>query len=114
MKKAGFVIGIVGLVFAGLFIFVPAGAIFATFLGAPLVALSVDRGAIMGWVAGGLNIANIIFFSPAMWIATGIGGVGVPIFYVAIQVIAMLIMFFWTKSIRGQKTPFDKILKNKK
>ena len=114
MKKVGFVIGIIGLVFSGIFIFVPGGALFATFLGAPLVALSFDIGAIMGWIAGGLNIANILFFSPLMWAATGFGGIGVPIFYTCIQVIAMLIMFFWTKYLNGEKTPFDKIVKNKK
>jgi hypothetical protein len=110
MKKAGFVIGIISLVFAGIFIFLPGGALFATFLGVPLVALSVDRGAIMGWIAGGLNIANIIFFSPSMWLATGLGGLGVPIFYVVLQVIGMLIMFFWTKHLNGEKTPLSKIL----
>jgi hypothetical protein len=72
MKKAGFIISIVAVSLAGLFIFFPAGAYFATIIGAPLVALSVDRGAVMGWIAGGLNIANILFFSPSVWIATGL------------------------------------------
>jgi hypothetical protein len=49
-----------------------------------------------------------------MWAATGFGGIGVPIFYTCIQVIAMLIMFFWTKYLNGEKTPFDKIVKNNK
>jgi len=113
MKTAGFVCGIVGLCLAGLFLFIPGGVLFSTFIGGPLVALSVDRGSILGWVAGGLNIANVLFFSPTIWAATAIGGMAVPIFYIAIQVVAMLIMFFWTKALRGQKTPFDKMLKRR-
>jgi hypothetical protein len=109
MKKAGFIISIVAVSLAGLFIFFPAGAYFATIIGAPLDALSVDRGVVMGWIAGGLNIANILFFSPSVWIATGLTlSFIVPVFLIAVQVVAMLIMFFWTKHLRGEKTPFFK------
>ena len=102
-SKTGKVIGILAVVIAGISCIVPGGALLATFVGAPLVAFSWRDGALFGYIAGGLNIINILFLSPTVWLAmsmaeaTDSGGAAfLGIFYVSIQVIAMLIMWFVT------------------
>lgn len=71
MNKFGKVLGIIALVIAGISVFFPGGALLATFVGAPLIVFSWKDGAIFGYIAGGINIINIIFLSPTMWIAMG-------------------------------------------
>ena len=112
MNKFGKVLGILAIVVAGLSIFVPGGALLATFVGAPLIVFSWKDGAIFGYVAGGLNIINIIFLSPTVWIAMGVaeasgegGALSLGIIYVMVQVVAMAIMGFITwKSNKKAKT----------
>ncbi len=103
MNRFGKVVGILAIVIAGIAVIVPGGALLATFVGAPLIIFSWKDGALFGYIAGGLNIINIIFLSPTVWMAMGIaeaagsgGAFGLGIFYVSIQVIAMGIMWYMT------------------
>ena len=102
-NKTGKVIGILAIVVAGISCIVPGGALLATFVGAPLVAFAWKEGSLFGYIAGGLNIINIVFLSPTVWMAMGMaeaagsgGAMGIGIFYVSIQVIAMGIMWYMT------------------
>jgi len=112
MNKFGKVLGIIALVIAGISVFFPGGALLATFVGAPLIVFSWKDGAIFGYIAGGINIINIIFLSPTMWIAMGAaeamekgGALSMGVIYVMIQIIAMAIMGFVTwKSNKNSST----------
>lgn len=112
MNKFGKVFGILALIISIISVFFPGGALIATLLGAPLIIFSWKDGAIFGYVAGGLNIINIIFLSPTVWIAMGVaeasgegGALSLGIIYVMVQVVAMAIMGFITwKSNKKAKT----------
>lgn len=115
MNKFGKVFGILALIIAVISVFFPGGALIATLLGAPLIILSWKDGSIFGFVAGGLNIINIIFLSPTVWLAMGVaeatgqGGASLGIFYIMIQVVAMAIMGFITwKSEKKNKSKSKK------
>tara|TARA_B100000965_G_scaffold373419_1_gene363857 strand:+ start:945 stop:1301 length:357 start_codon:yes stop_codon:yes gene_type:complete len=108
----GKVLGILALIVAGISCVFPGGALIATFVGAPLIVFSWKKGAIFGYIAGGLNIVNIIFLSPTVWIAMGTaeamnegGALSLGVIYVAVQVTAMVIMGFITwKSNKNNKS----------
>tara|TARA_B110000971_G_C20017914_1_gene504872 strand:+ start:1459 stop:1809 length:351 start_codon:yes stop_codon:yes gene_type:complete len=111
MNKFGKVLGILALVIAGISVFIPGGALLATILGAPLIVFSWKEGAIFGYIAGGLNIINISFLSPTVWLAMaaaeGLDGNGLStgVYLVVVQVIAMAIMGFITwKSDKNSST----------
>ena len=104
---AGKVIGIIALVLSIVAIILPGGALVASFVVAPLLVFAWKEGALFGYIAGGLNIINIIFLSPTMWIAAGVaeaagegGGSGLGLFYVGIQVVAMALLYF----LNGRQT----------
>ena len=111
MNKFGKVLGIIAIVIAGLSIFIPFGAFLASTLGALLIVFAWKDGAIFGYIAGGLNIINVIFLSPSVWIVMGAtealeGGSGLStgVILVAVQVVAMAIMGFVTwKSDKNSK-----------
>ena len=111
MDKFGKVFGILALIISIIACVFPGGALIATFLGAPLIIFSWRDGAVFGYVAGGLNIINIIFLSPTVWLAMSMveardegGAFSLGVFYVLIQVIAMFLMGFITwKSNKNQK-----------
>ena len=111
MNKFGKVFGILALIISIVSVFFPGGALIATLLGAPLIIFSWKDGAIFGYVAGGLNIINIIFLSPSVWLVMGAaealeGGSGIStgVILVAVQVVAMAIMGFVTwKSDNSKK-----------
>jgi len=116
MNKFGKVFGILAIIIAIISVFFPFGALIATLLGAPLIIFSWKDGAIFGYVAGGLNIINIIFLSPTVWIAMGVaeasgegGALSLGIIYVMVQVVAMAIMGFITwKSNKNNKSKSKK------
>lgn len=112
MSKFGKVLGILALVVSGIACVFPGGALIATFVSAPLIIFSWKDGAIFGYIAGGLNIINIIFLSPTVWLAMGAaeatsqgGAFSLGIVYVMIQVIAMSIMGFinWRAGKKNKK-----------
>ena len=116
MNKFGKVLGIIAIVIAGISIFVPGGAFLASSVGALLIVFSWKDGAIFGYIAGGLNIINIIFLSPSVWIVMGAaesieGGSGLSTgaILVGVQVVAMAIMGFvsW-KSDKNSSTKKSK------
>ena len=101
MSKFGKVLGILALVISGIACIFPGGALIATYVSAPLIIFSWKEGAIFGYIAGGLNIINILFLSPTVWLAMGLmeatekgGAFTLGVIYVLWQVIAMGILGF--------------------
>jgi len=115
----GKVLGILALIVAGISCVFPGGALIATFVGAPLIVFSWKKGAIFGYIAGGLNIVNIIFLSPTVWLAMGAaeaimdegGALSLGAIYVTVQVIAMAIMGIITWRSNKNNKPKSKTKK---
>ena len=114
----GKVLGILALIVAGISCVFPGGALIATFVGAPLIVFSWKKGAIFGYIAGGLNIVNIIFLSPTVWVAMSVveatekgGALSLGVTYVMFQVIAMAIMGFITWRSNKKNKPKSKTKK---
>ena len=99
LAKNGKVFGILAVVVAGLSFIIPVIGIFmACFLGSILVALSLKDGAMLGYIAGGLNIINIAFLSPSLALASAAdGGVSVYFFYVGCAVLGPVLLFILNK-----------------
>ena len=97
----GKVLGILAVVFAGLGVIIPGGSLLAAFIVPVMIIFAWDEGATMGYVAGGLNMINLAFLSPLMWMAAGSveqqsegSGASLMFFYLSIQVIAMALLYY--------------------
>ena len=91
-------LGIISIIVAGVACIIPGGALIATIIGAPLIIFSCRR-PILALLSGLINIVNLIFLSPTMWLAMGFaeidnsgGAISLGKTYVMIQIIAMVIM----------------------
>ena len=74
------------------------GVFLACFLGSLLVALSLKEGAMLGYIAGGLNIINIAFLSPSVALASAAtGGASLYFFYVGCAILGPVILFVLNK-----------------
>ena len=102
IAKNGKVFGIIAVVVAGISFIIPIIGIFlACFLGTLLVALSLKDGAVLGYVAGGLNIINVAFLSPSLMIASGAdGGVSVYFIYVGFAVLGPVLLFLLNRGVK--------------
>ena len=92
------ILGIISIIVAGVACIIPGGALIATIIGAPLIIFSCRR-PILALLSGLINIINLIFLSPTMWIAMWFaevdnsgGAISLVKTYVMIQIIAMVIM----------------------
>lgn len=101
IAKNGKVFGIIAIVLAGLSFIIPIYGIFlACFVATPLVLLSLKDGLTFGYIAGGLNIANIGFLSPSLAIASaGAGTSSVYFFYLACVIIGPVGLYFLNKKV---------------
>ena len=79
------VIGIIAMVISILALIAPGGALLITVVGIPLIIFSRGEGSLFGYVAGGLNLINVIFLSPLLWV----GGGEAVFIYAALQVAAL-------------------------
>ena len=94
IAKNGKVFGILAVVVAGISFIIPViGVFLASFLGPILVALSLKDGAILGYVAGGLNIINVAFLSPSVMLAASVDGNEVYYFYVGCAILGPVLLF---------------------
>ena len=83
--EAGKVIGIIALVISVVALIMPGGAVLITFVGIPLIIFSRGEGALFGYVAGGLNIINVLFMSPLLYA----GCIVTVLIYAGLQVAAL-------------------------
>ena len=98
IAKNGKIFSIIAVVVAGISFIVPViGVFLACFLGTILVALSLKDGAVLGYVAGGLNIINVAFLSPSVMLASMDGNQSVYYFYVGCAVAGPVLLFFLNK-----------------
>lgn len=99
------VIGIIALILAVLFIFVPLFGPILTVIPAFLAVFAFGPGISYGIIAICINIGNILFFSPTLWLAansTETASADSVLKYgmvlVSVQVIAFIILFFVHRS----------------
>ena len=98
IAKNGKVFGILAVVVAGISFIIPViGVFLASFLGPILVALSLKDGAVLGYVAGGLNIINVAFLSPSVMLAASDAGNEVYYFYVGCAIMGPVGLFLLNK-----------------
>ena len=102
IAKNGKVFGIIAVVVAGISFIIPVYGIWlACFLGTILVALSLKDGAVLGYVAGGLNIINIAFLSPTLMLASGVsGGVSLYFIYVGFAVLGPVLLYVLNRNVK--------------
>ena len=96
-------LGIIAMIFAIIAIFVPIVGPYLTIVCALLAAFSAGPGLTFGVVAIGLNILNVAFLSPSLWLMagasesqnTGSGGdvlLGMGVLFIGVQVIAIIML----------------------
>jgi hypothetical protein len=98
LNKKKNLLGIISIIVAGVACIIPGGALIATIIGAPLIIFSWRR-PILALLSGLINIINLIFLSPTMWLAMGFaeidnsgGAISLGKTYVMVQIIAIFIM----------------------
>lgn len=100
-------LGIIAMIVAVLSIIIPVAGTYITVLAAILAAFAAGEGLTFGAVAIGLNIINIIFLSPLIWV-TEAGMVGswpwLVISLVGIQIIAGIILIVYHKAYMKKKS----------
>jgi hypothetical protein len=98
LNKKKSLLGIISIIVAGVACIIPGGALIATIIGTPLIIFSWRR-PILALLSGLINIINLIFLSPTMWLAMGFaeidnsgGAISLGKTYVMVQIIAIFIM----------------------
>jgi hypothetical protein len=95
--------GIIAMIFAIISIFIPIIGPFLTIVCALIAAFSAGPGITYGAVAIGINILNVLFLSPSLWLMAGSAEVenagrgsevllGMGIFFIGAQIIAAIIL----------------------
>ena len=101
IAKNGKVFGILAVVVAGISFVIPIiGVFLACFLGTILVALSLKDGAVLGYVAGGLNVINVAFLSPSVMLAASAEGNYVYYFYVGFAILGPVLLFLLNRKVK--------------
>lgn len=105
-------LGITAMIFAIVAIFVPIVGPYLTVVCALLAAFSAGIGITFGAVAIGINLLNVIFLSPSLWLMAGAAEtenagsgsnvlLGMGVFFIGIQIVAAVILIlmhmFWKK-----------------
>jgi hypothetical protein len=105
-------LGIIAMIFAIVAIFVPVFGPYLTLVCALIAAFSAGPGLTFGIVAIGVNVLNVAFLSPSLWLLataaesneTGAGSdvlVGLGILFISAQVLAAIVLgivhFAWKR-----------------
>ena len=96
-------LGITAMIFAIVAIFVPIVGPYLTLICALLAAFSGGRGLTFGIVAILVNIINVVFLSPSLWITAGMAEAeaagsgsavvaGMGVIFIGVQVVAALVL----------------------
>lgn len=111
MMKA---LGITAMIFAIIAILVPIVGPYLTLVCALLAAFAAGPGLTFGIVAILLNLLNVIFLSPSLWLSAGMVSAdqsnnsdavlaGIGVIFVGAQVVALIILsivhMLWKKSV---------------
>ncbi|MCU7933927.1 MAG: hypothetical protein KZQ99_03485 [Candidatus Thiodiazotropha sp. (ex Dulcina madagascariensis)] len=101
-------LGLVALILAVICVFVPISWPYLTILSAAFAVASYGPGITLGIAAIALNIINVIFLSPALWMAEAGARIdssplfGPVVVVVAIQVFAAIVLFIVHKKMKGR------------
>ena len=96
-------LGIIAMIFAIIAIFIPVAGPYLTIVCALLAAFSAGPGITFGAVAIGVNILNVVFLSPSLWLMAGMSEadkagsgsdvlLGMGIVFIGVQIIAAIIL----------------------
>lgn len=96
-------LGIIAMIFAVVAIFVPLVGPYLTIIGALLAAFAAGPGITFGAVAIGINILNVVFLSPSLWLTAGLaeseqagsGGAvlaGMGVILIGAQIVAAVVL----------------------
>lgn len=111
-------LGITAMIFAIISIFVPFVGPYLTIVGALLAAFSAGPGITFGTVAILVNLLNVIFLSPSLWLTAGMAEAdqvgsgdavlaGMGIIFIGAQLVAIIILsiihMLWKKKQKTQK-----------
>jgi len=112
-------LGITAMIFAIVAIFVPIVGPYLTIVCALLAAFSAGPGITFGAVAIGVNILNVTFLSPSLWMMAGAAEtenagsgsdvlLGMGVVFIGIQIVAAVILIlmhiFWKKKQASNST----------
>ncbi len=107
-------IGIIAMIFAVISIFIPVIGPYLTIVCAILAAFAAGPGITFGAVAIGVNILNVAFLSPSLWITAGASEVehagsgsdvllGMGIVFIGAQVVSAIILIMFHKRWKRKK-----------
>lgn len=95
-------LGITAMILAVMSVFVPIMGVYLTIVSALIAAFAAGPGLTFAAVAILVNLINLVFMSPTLWItqasAHSSGGTGPGAFLVAAQVIAAVVLAFIHKA----------------
>lgn len=95
-------LGITAMIVAIVSIFMPLVGVYMTVVAGILAAFAAGPGITFAGVAIMVNLVNLVFMSPSLWItqasAHSSGGTGPGAFLVAVQVIAAIVLAFVHKA----------------
>ena len=101
-------LGIVALVFSGLAFFIPVVGVYLTAVTAILAVFALGPGFIFGVIAIGLNIGNLAFFSPLLWVAMAADAKGdaasIGMFLVGLQIVSLILLIFRNKKLKASQS----------
>ena len=109
-------LGIIAMILAIVSIFVPVMGPYLTVISASLAAFSAGPGLTFGAVAIGVNILNVLFLSPSLWLAAGLSEaeqtgsgddmlLGMGVFFIGTQIIATIILLLCSEDAPKKSTP---------
>lgn len=100
-------LGIIAMIFSIVSLFVPFGGPYLTVIVAVLAAFAAGEGVTYGSVAIGMNMVNILFLSPSLWLTDAAlqvsEKVGPGIYLVGVQVAAAIVLFLSHKAYMKKK-----------
>ena len=111
-------LGIIAMIFAIVAIFVPVLGPYLTIVCALLAAFAGGHGLTYGAVAIGLNILNVAFLSPSLWILAGAAEaetqgngsevmLGMGIVFIGVQVVAAVVLIIVNSIWKKNHTPLE-------
>lgn len=111
-------LGIIAMIFAIIAIFIPVAGPYLTIICALLAAFSAGSGLTYGAVAIGINILNVTFLSPSLWILAGAAEagnqgsgssviLGMGVVFIGIQIIAAVVLIIVHLVWKKKHTPVE-------
>lgn len=109
-------LGIIAMIFAIISIFVPVVGPYLTILCALLAAFAGGPGLTFGAVAIGVNLLNVSFLSPSLWLMAGAAAaesqesgsdilLGMGVMFIGVQIVAAIVLMIVHSAWKKRQTP---------